>query len=105
MTQFNDRPKAIPFEKFQEELKRRGGGGDPGGEGPDPFRVFRDKAQSLRNSAKGVLRPLLPPAEVKSMTPALETFNRIAAGGFGGTVAAIRVLVAHKMQAALRHNA
>jgi hypothetical protein len=89
--------KAIPYERFQDELKRQGGGGGPENEGPDLFRIFRDKAQALRNSAKGLLRPLLPAAGDKIMTPELMTFNRIAQGGFMGTVTAIRVLMDHKM--------
>lgn len=101
MTRFHDRPTTIPFEKYEEEQRRRGGG-DPGEEGPDLFRVFRDKAQALRNTAKGLLRPHLPPAEDKTLTPELETFNRIAKGGFVGTLTAIRVLVDHKIQAAPR---
>lgn len=101
-----ERPRAIRYEDFQQEMRRRGGGGggDPGGGGPDLFRAFREKAVALRTSAKNLLRPQLPPSGDKTVTPALTTFNRIAAGGISGTLTAARVLLAHRFWPEPRNN-
>ncbi|MBI2233841.1 MAG: hypothetical protein HYU57_02380 [Micavibrio aeruginosavorus] len=85
-------------------MRRRGGGGDPGGGGPDLFRIFREKAMALRTSAKNLLRPQLPPSGDMTVTPALVTFNRIAAGGVSGTFTAARVLLAHRFWPEPRNN-
>lgn len=99
MSPLKPRPRAVSFEDFDAEMKRRGsGGGGPDGQEPDLFRVFREKAQSWRNTAKGLLRPMLPPSSDKVITPELKVFNKIASGGFLGTVTAIHVLAKHRLQ-------
>ncbi len=97
MTAPDTRARAIPHEQFHEEWNRRGGGG-PEDDGPDLFRVFRHHAQTVRNDAKRLLRPLLPAAADQTVTPELETFNRIARGGFWGTMTALHVLASYKIR-------
>lgn len=98
MSRQEDNIRAVTPAQFREAMARRGGGGDPGGDGPDLFRAFREKALDWRNRAKRLLRPSLPLGSDPTITPELQTFNRIAAGGVLGTVTAICVLVDHKMQ-------